>query len=388
MACIWKLPNGKSPYWIAQFRSADGRRVNKSTKQSERKKAQAVADEWEAASKKARSHELTQTASIQILSKLMEITTGDALQTASIEEHLKQWLVSRSTLGRADATGKRYKAVTDSFLAFLGPERCKGGIRSLSASEIERWRDTELASGKGASTCDFGIKVLRAALEAAKRKGMTESNVADAVEKSGGAQEEREPFADDEIRLLMAAASDEWRGMILFGVHLGLRLMDAASITWGQIDLAGKTLSIVASKTKAHAPKPKILALHAELVEYLETLPRGIGAAPLFPSLHGRKAGSHGGLSNEFSRLMKKAKIAVPMGAEKTGKGRRTRTKGFHALRHSSISRMANAGTSADVRKEIAGHSSDAVHRRYTHLSLDAQRGAVEKMPSIGGAEK
>jgi len=296
--------------------------------------------------------------------------------------------MSRSTLGRADATGKRYHAVTDSFLAFLGPERCKGGIGSLTASEIERWRDSELATGKGASTCDFGIKVLRAALEAAKRKGLAQSNPADAVEKSGAVQEEREPFTDKEIRLLMDAASDEWRGMILFGVHLGLRLMDAASITWGQIDLAGKTLSIIPAKTKAHAPKAKLLALHPELVEYLETLPAGIGGAPLFPSLHGRKAGSHGGLSNEFSRLMTKAKIAVPMGAEKTGKGRRTRTKGFHALRHSSISRMANAGTSADVRKEIAGHSSDAVHRRYTHLAIETQHAAQAKMSSVGGIGK
>ena len=385
MACIWKLPNDKSPYWIAQFRGAEGRRVNKSTKQTERKKAQGVADEWEAAAKKARSSELTQVASLQVLSRLMELTTGEPLQTATIAEHLTGWLASRSTVGRADATGKRYRAVTEGFLAFMGAERCKGRVASLTASEIERWRDCELASGKGATTCDFGIRVLRAALETAKRKGLAESNVADAVEKSGAIQEEREPFTDKEIRRLMDAASVEWQGMILFGVHLGLRLMDAASLTWGQLDLAGKTLSIVASKTKAHAPKPKILALHAEIMEYLKTLPRGIGEAPLFPSLHGRKAGSHGGLSNEFSRLMKKAKIAVPMGAEKTGKGRQTRAKGFHALRHSSISRMANAGTSADVRKEIAGHSSDAIHRKYTHLSLDTQRAAVGKLPGVMG---
>ena len=381
MASIHK--RSASPYYWAKFIGPDGRQVYRSTKKRDLGEARAVAEAWGNAAKIARNRELTQSTALSLYGRFMEETLGVRFEVSSIGEHLNVWLTSRSTLGRADATGKRYRAVTESFLTFLGPERCKGGVGSLTASEIERWRDTELATGKGASTCDFGIKVLRAALEAAKRKGLAQSNPADAVEKSGAVQEEREPFTDEEIRLLLVAASVEWRGMILFGVHLGLRLMDAASITWGQIDLAGKTLSIVASKTKAHAPKPKTLALHAELMEYLETLPRGIGAAPLFPSLHGRKAGSHGGLSNEFSRLMKKAQIAVPMGAEKTGKGRRTRAKGFHALRHSSISRMANAGTSADVRKEIAGHSSDAVHRKYTHLSIDTQRAAVAQLPGV-----
>ena len=382
MASIHKRSH--SPYYWAKFTGPDGRQVFRSTKQTTPQEARAVADDWAKAAKVARNRELTQSTAISLYGRFMEETLGERLQVASIAEHSQTWLASRATLRRADATGKRYKGVLDGFLAFLGPERCKGSIGSLTASEIERWRDAELASGKGATTCDFGLKVIRAALESAKRKGLAQSNVADAVEKTEAAQEEREPFTDDEIRLLMAAASDEWRGMILFGVHLGLRLMDAASLTWGQIDLAGKTLSIVPSKTKRHAPKAKPLALHPELVGYLESLPAGIGGAPLFPSLHGRKAGSHGGLSNEFSRLMVKAKIAVPMGAEKTGKGRRTRAKGFHALRHSSISRMANAGTSADVRKEIAGHSSDAVHRKYTHLSIDTQRAAVGKLPRIG----
>jgi hypothetical protein len=44
---------------------------------------------------------------------------------------------------------------------------------------------------------------------------------------------------------------------------------------------------------------------------------------------------------------------------------------------------LANADISADVRKEIAGHSSDEVHRRYVHLELSAQRRAIERIASV-----
>ena len=105
--------------------------------------------------------------------------------------------------------------------------------------------------------------------------------------------------------------------------------------------------------------------------------------APLFPSLHGRKPGSSGGLSNAFNQLMARAGIRAPMGEKKTGKGRQFRQLGFHDLRHTMISNFANADIPADVRKEIAGHSSDEIHRRYVHLDLSAQRRALERIGSI-----
>ncbi len=93
----------------------------------------------------------------------MEITCGDTLQVESIESFLQAWLKSRTAIGRADATGKRYSGVIDGFLGSLDARRRKGSIGSLTACEIERWRDAELSKGKGSTTADYGVKVLRAA---------------------------------------------------------------------------------------------------------------------------------------------------------------------------------------------------------------------------------
>ena len=80
---------------------------------------------------------------------------------------------------------------------------------------------------------------------------------------------------------------------------------------------------------------------------------------------------------------MKCASVVVRRGKEKTGAGRRFNSKGFHALRHTMISRFANASISADVRRAMAGHSSDEQHRKYVHLNIDTQRTAVATLARI-----
>ncbi|MBV9645725.1 MAG: site-specific integrase, partial [Verrucomicrobia bacterium] len=36
---------------------------------------------------------------------------------------------------------------------------------------------------------------------------------------------------------LLAVAENQWRGMILLGYHTGIRLSDAANLTWANVDL-------------------------------------------------------------------------------------------------------------------------------------------------------
>ena len=383
MACVWKFPRNKSPYWIGQFTAADGRRLNRSTKQTDRRKAQTVADTWEKAARKARLSELTQAASVKILGELMEATTGEALHVETIAGFLRGWITGREELGRADATAKRYRSVLDSFLSHLGTLRGGASIASLSAGEIEAWRNAELQVGKGATTADFGVKVLRAALNGARRKGLALSNPAEAVEAAGGTAETREPFTADELAALLRVADDEWRGMILLGAWGGLRLADAAGLTWGNVELAAGVLEFQPNKTRGKSGEPLRVAMHPELAAHLAKLPRGVGKAALFPSLHGRKPGSHGGLSNEFSRIMTRAGVTMRRGREKKGAGRQFNSKGFHSLRHTFVSRLADANVSADVRRAIAGHSSDAMHRKYVHLNIDTQRTALAKLEGV-----
>ena len=381
MSNVWKVSN--SPYWMCKYRDALGQRVTRSTKQTSQVLGRKVADALAEAAKQARRHELTRAAATKALDEMMRQTGLGSFQEQSICSYLRGWLKSREQVGRASATSKRYTSQIEGLLSFLGQNRAVASIASLTASELEAWRNAEIESGKSARTANFGIATIRAALESAKRKGIVLSNQADAVEKIETKAEEREPFTPKELVALMKIASVEWRGMIALGAHCGLRISDAANLVWETINFDSGTLTFWPSKTRATSPKPLVVAIHKELLEVLRELPRGVGKAPLFPALFGKESGSGGGLSNQFAALMSRAGVIVKLGKEKAGKGRQTRSKGFHSLRHTMISRMADEAVPADVRKAIAGQSSDEIHNRYVHLSLEAQRKAISKMKGI-----
>lgn len=366
---------GMSPYWMAKFRDETGRIVMRSTKETHRRKAQAIADEWEAAAKKARAGELTQAASIKILARMMEATTGEKLKVESIADFLRRFVASKEK-----ATAERYKGVVEKFLAMLGERRTTAPIGSVTAGEVERFRDAQLEAGKSATTANYFLAIITAALARAQRQGLALSNPALAIDRLNNDTEEREVFSDDDIRKLLAAAGEtSWRGMILLGLHCGIRLKDAASLTWDAFELDVGTITFRAGKTDS-----KIVAvLHADLLKWLKTQPRGIGKAPVFPDLHGKETKGTYGLSEPFGKLVRDAGIVVKLGRAKTGKGRQHVSKSYHSLRHTFISRLANLGISRDVRKAIAGHSTDAAHDRYTHLEIEAQRQALAKIPSV-----
>ena len=108
---------------------------------------------------------------------------------------------------------------------------------------------------------------------------------------------------------------------------------------------------------------------------------RGIGKAPLFPTLHGKKPGGKYGLSLTFRELMRTAKIKFADIAPK-GSVKAFYDLGFHALRHTHVSAAANAGVPEEIRREMVGHASD-VHRQYTHRETEATKAAFANMPRL-----
>ncbi len=376
-----------SKYWSVKYRGPDGRYVIKTTRRESKEEARTVGQAWERAAQLARAGEFTQSTAATLFNEILAVT-GQAFNAPRICSYLDRWIEGKKILEKAPATINRYEAVVIAFKKSLPETRQHGLLGSLTALEIEHFRNLEKQSGKTAVTTNFGLKVIRAALSDARRKGLLPINVAEAVELLPEHGEQRHPFSDDEVRKLLQAAKtdEEWTGMILLGYHCGLRLGDAANLSWDNIDLLNHTLTFKPQKTSRRTDKPLVLVLHADLTDYLEKLPTGdrVGQ-PLFPSLVGKPSGSHGGLSNAFARLIERAGLRTALGEAKSGKGRRFRPQTFHSLRHSFVSRLAHAGINADLRKELVGHSdsSDEIHRRYTHLDLSLQRQAIESLPSI-----
>jgi integrase len=159
-----------------------------------------------------------------------------------------------------------------------------------------------------------------------------------------------------------------------------------AQLTWGNIDLAERSITFVQKKTAARLDGAKLkVPIHSELEDYL--LSRSVpddSQRPLFPELHHLRASGAKGLSCSFRRLMDEAGIDAGIARQRTGKaGHNVSRLSFHSLRHSFTSALANAGVPAEVRKKLTGHLDDRSHQLYTHHAFESLRTSLESISRL-----
>jgi integrase len=374
MPSLWKRE--KSPYWFCCYTSADGQRLKKSTKQTDRKKAWEVCLSIERAEQFAKNGTLTEQTATKIIGEIVERTTGEPFRNMATNEWFEQWVTGKAQTKSA-STAERYKQVKRDFLGSLG-KRATLSLAHLAPKDIRAYRDAELAAGKSNKTANLSVKIVSAAFNAALRQNYIMANPCTALESLTEETAERSNFTPKQVAKLVKAAEGDWEGAILFAYYTGARLRYVANMRWNAIDLNGMLINFIPSKTKKHVTIP----LHSHLEQHLLKSP-GIGKAFLFPSLAERSTGGKNGLSSQFARVMAQAGIEGKI-TRHTAEGRANSSLSFHSLRHSFNSAMANAGVAEEVRMKLAGHSTREVHTKYTHHELEPLRAAVAAIPSLG----
>ena len=393
MSSLRKDARGRSPYWVACYTAADGRRLQKSTKQTDRKKALEVCLALERAEDLARKGTLTETRTRNLLAEVLERTTGETLPFHTVAGFLGDWLNGKE-VSKTRNTFLNYSQTVKRFLTHLGV-RAKLSIAAITAKDVATFRDAEIASGKNPNSVRYTVKHLRTPFSAARRQGIITTNPAEAVElptatkNEDGSETSRHVFTSEQIAALLNTAiarkdgkpvfddGKDWQGAILFAYYTGARIADTANITWGAIDLPSRILTFRPKKTKREVTIP----LHPELESYLLELPApDSGKAPIFPKLAGKTTGR---LSQIFATILKRANVTNPIiTAARGSKGRTVYALSFHSLRHSFNSAMANAGVSQEVRMKLTGHSDAATNKGYTHHELAPLRAAIDSIPS------
>ena len=86
MASIHKDSRGKSPFWYCAFYGADGRRMFRSTKATDRKTALKICFSWESAAAKARRKELTAAQARKVIAEMVAISSGETMSFHTVRE--------------------------------------------------------------------------------------------------------------------------------------------------------------------------------------------------------------------------------------------------------------------------------------------------------------
>jgi integrase len=382
MAALRKKPHSK--FWYACFTLPDGKRVQRSTKETKRKDAQDKADSGEKLSKER----ATARQSHKVIADIYRAAHKEELPNASARAFITGWLARRKG-ELAAASYAAYNGRALHFLAWLG-ERADAPIGELETKHFAAYRDA-VATTRTASTANHGIKVLRGIFEDARRDGYAAENPAKdcgLLKKVTGAS--RRPFTLDELRRVLEAANDEWRSLVLFGIYTGQRLGDLARLTWQNIDLQAGEIHLTTSKTGRVVRIP----IAAPLLAHIEGLPAGDNPkAAIHPKAAALAMVNVSTLSRQFGELLSDLGLveAQSHAAKKEGEGRAARRGkselSFHSLRHTATSLMKNAGISPAIVQDIIGHDSAEMSAHYTHVEHAAKKHALASLPDLSSPE-
>ncbi len=160
--------------------------------------------------------------------------------------------------------------------------------------------------------------------------------------------------ADEEARLFQVCP-DRYKPFVSVALHTGFRKGELLGLRWRDVDFEAGVLTVERSK---HG-EAKRVPMNSRVVEILKTLPR--------TSPHVFPPEQYQWISQTFPAIVRKAKVE---------------DFHFHDLRHTFASRLAMAGVDMLTIKELGGWKTLGMVIRYTHLSPDHKRAAVERLIS------
>jgi integrase len=360
--------------------------MERSTKETDRSRAQKIADRFAEAARLGRMGFLAERQARRVISEIFQISNRETLAQDTVGAYFARWIASKKHQLKA-RSADRYVGVVEKFLQWLGP-RTELGLNHLSSTELTRFRD--YLAGKNASgSVNTSLAIIQAALEDAFKDNLIDINEATRVRKLDERTAKgprRRAFTLEELRAILAVADPEWQGMILASLYAGgARLGDVADLQWEHIDLAGREIRFQAEKTDKPRVLPIAEPLYRHWCEIASDHPRG----PLFPRAFAMRQRNvpTSALSNQFYRILTAAGLVPKRSNRSTGKGRNARRAtsvlGFHCLRHTATTLLKAGGVSDAVTREIVGHESEAVSRVYSHIDGAVLRDALNKLPDL-----
>lgn len=156
----------------------------------------------------------------------------------------------------------------------------------------------------------------------------------------------------DRVRERNYVQRSHLRPIVIMALDTAMRVGEILSLTWDDIDLENRLISIKAMNTKTQ--RKRTVGITTRLYNELKALPKGAD------KVFGRTT-----VKRSFMTACKRAKI----------KGLR-----FHDLRHTATTRMINAGIPHTEVMKITGHRQMKTFMRYLNVQSDAIQNNASKL--------
>jgi len=295
------------------------------------------------------------------------VTTSASLKEAPFDDIAQAFLESRKRLGRSTETIRTYSEVLHGLETRL-PQTILSG-QSLVDPILEYVYDATVA----AATRLKRYGHIRTFTKWARLKGFLDVDPIEMVEQPKQRNVFPRSISADQLDLICAAMIEDYRrklkarlvaeGEIIwriplfkFALYTGMRASELARLTWADIDLDLKLVSIRKQKNGHQQTVP----LCKKAAEVLLGLQSGHGNEYVFHSPRGdHYSRSTKRFSERSSQVFRHYRRMVGL----------PEMICFHSLRHGFCTALANAGKSSFVIKAAARHQDISTTLRYVHLS-------------------
>ena len=268
----------------------------------------------------------------------------------------------------------------------------KKPLDEIRLADVETWRTKRTRAGRKASTINRDTNALRAALQRAVDWELIDANPLarlkplkvdkQPVVRYLTDKEEKRLIAalvarDDEMRAArqrgndhrrergqelmpeIGAYADNLTPLVLLALNTGLRRGELWNLTWGDVDLRRKLVTVrgETTSTRSKTLQTRHVPLNKAAVAVLKAHKGDVSplkSVPVFGRHEFKKA---------FASVLKAASVEAFR---------------FHDTRHHFASKLVMAGVPLNTVRELLGHSDIKMTQRYAHLAPDNLRSAVE----------
>jgi integrase len=171
---------------------------------------------------------------------------------------------------------------------------------------------------------------------------------------------------------------------LALALNSGMRDAEIRNLTWGQVDLERKFLTVGKSKTLAGEGRtiPLNSSLLSALTDHARWYTKRFGTVSpgwhVFPGRIGRPAQGQ-------KRSLDPTKAVTSLKTAWRNVKNRAGVEGrWHDARHTLITELAESGAGDQTIMDIAGHVSKQMLSRYSHIRMEAKRKALEAVDTQG----
>jgi integrase len=309
----------------------------------------------------------------QTLKEKRDLVEEKRDQTIADQERLKKDAVildaffSDDYLPQAE-NNKKLKTVTREKILYKNWVRGSIGhlpLKTIAPFHLEKLKKSMVDGGQSPRSIQYALALIRQIFNTAKRFNIYEGDSPTSRVKAPKVDNGRMRFltrdeADKLLDLLKTKSTDVYE-MTLLSLHAGLRFGEIASLTWQDVDIDKKVLTIRDAKAGS-----RYAFLTEQSTYMLKNRTHGVPSDYVFQGRNGKLDR----MSPTFARAVDELKLNDGIEDPRL-------QICFHSCRHSYASWMIEQGADLYTVQKLLGHKTNVMTQRYAHLSENRLRDAA-----------